>query len=86
MQPYGNLAEQAVQRFENYDDLAKHKVGDCGGREHICGRQEAQRQLADLGAQHAGGARVAETLAQRRSPACACLLPTAFWWSLFPCR
>lgn len=24
--PYGNLAEQAVQRFETYDDLAKHKV------------------------------------------------------------
>lgn len=24
--PYGNLAEQAVQRFENYEDLEKHKV------------------------------------------------------------
>ncbi len=24
--PYGNLAEQAVQRFETYDDLAYHKV------------------------------------------------------------
>ncbi|GJM43706.1 MAG: GTPase [Gemmatimonadota bacterium] len=24
--PYGNLAEQAVQRFETYDDLARHKV------------------------------------------------------------
>lgn len=24
--PYGNLAEQAVQRFATYDDLAKHKV------------------------------------------------------------
>jgi len=24
--PYGNLAEQAVQRFETYEDLAKHKV------------------------------------------------------------
>lgn len=26
LQPYGNLAEQAVQRFERYDDLARHKV------------------------------------------------------------
>lgn len=26
-QPYGNLAEQAVQRFECYEDLAAHKVG-----------------------------------------------------------
>lgn len=24
--PYGNLVEQAVQRFETYDDLARHKV------------------------------------------------------------
>jgi len=24
--PYGTLAEQAVQRFETYDDLSKHKV------------------------------------------------------------
>lgn len=27
VQPYGNLAAQAVQRFEKYEDLAGHKVG-----------------------------------------------------------
>ena len=29
-QPYGNLADQAVQRFATYEDLAAHKAG--GGR------------------------------------------------------
>ncbi len=36
LQPYGNLAAQAVQRFEKYEDLAGHKVGRWPWRAHAC--------------------------------------------------
>jgi predicted GTPase len=45
--PYGNLVKQAVQRFETYDDLAKHEVT-------IEEREEYEPHLADGTVVYAG--------------------------------
>ena len=69
-----------MQRFENYDDLAKHKVGEGGrvrrraGSTATAGDAAASGNTGSAGSQRRQGC---SALAQNGSSSCTCALPAA---------